>query len=104
MRRSVYKLGTFLRAEDSRSGFVTGVFETAAGIFYQLDQGTSIFDFVAAGDVISIAHMTQVIRKPRRRRAHAKFASAEPTPTEDVNDVGYPLVGGEEAHEAVTHE
>lgn len=67
-----YKQGTFIRTEDNRSGFITGSFENEHGIFYQMDNSPDIMTFPSHEDIISIAAMTTVIRKPKRARNSRK--------------------------------
>lgn len=73
-----YKQGTFIRTEDNRSGFITGSFENEHGIFYQMDNSPDIMTFPSHNDIISIAAMTTVIRKPKRARISRKSLGKTP--------------------------
>jgi len=62
-----FPIGTFIRTEDNRSGFITGTFSNKVGTFYQLDEETSLNNFIFSTDIISIAKMTTVIKKTKKR-------------------------------------
>ena len=73
-----FKIGTLVRLEEGTRGAITGIFENKHGTFYQLDDVTSLHDFVAEDTIVSIYKNEEIIRKPRRRRERKSKAETNP--------------------------